>query len=194
MKIGLNTIEGRKLEFQRREANELYKKNKSYLNSKKEVLTILENLLSDEKGIDITENSNINLQPTNYEELDQEVPVHDVEEQIETLEDVRNAALASPNLTIQDLRIAIEATNQLSQLRLKSNRNNVDKSKITFELFERLKNQIFLPHEINYQSENNLEEVKVNKEFQNAIKKYRYQIEMANYNLEAETPKYSLIA
>lgn len=191
MKIGLNGIEGRKFEYQRREVNELYKKNKSYTNSKKEVLTILENLLSDEN---ITESSNVNSQQNNYEELDNDVPTHDVEEKIETLEDVRNAALSTPNPTIQDLRIAIEATNQLSLLKGKINKNNVDKSKITLELFERLKKQIFLPNEVIFQSENNIEEVKMNKEFQNAIKKYKYQIELASYNFEEETSKYSLIA
>lgn len=199
MKIGQIAFEGRKLELNRREVNELYRKNKDFIQSnKKRMITILENLLNDERENNSAESfSNKvdhHIDNTSQEKTDNDL-INNIEEEIETLEEVRNAALSTPSPSIQDLRIAIAASNQLSLLKDKVNTSNEEQTQINLELLERLKNQVFLPSEIvTAQNNNNIEQIKFNKKFQTAIRNYKNQMNLARNNFEFEEPKYTLIA
>lgn len=202
MKIGHFGFEGRKRDFQRRDVNELYKKNESYIRSKKQMITILEDLLNNEEKANVKNVSNhseITLQENEKytETLKDEIQSFsgDVKEQIKTLEEVRTAALSSPNPSITDLRIAIEASNQLLQMKGKAQKNE-EKEQVNLALLERLKKQVYVPSAIMTMNEikNDVTHEPYNKEVQNAIVKYKVQMKMAENNFEIEFPKYSLIA
>lgn len=202
MKIGPNSIDTRKLEFNRREVNELYKKNKEFIvNSKKRVQTILENLLNDEveqntsdnstyltKSSEITSQEQASELSEKQEETDNSTL--DFEKKIETLEDVRNSAFSSPSLSIQDLRLAVSASNHLALLQGKNKQSN-DSTDINLELLERLKYQSVLPKVTDIL--HNKDEID-EKKFQTVIAKYKSQMQIASNHFKFEFPKYTLIA
>lgn len=202
MKVRTNFIDTRKWEYNRREVSESYKKNKEFIvNSKKRVQTILENLLKDDFEQNPTENStylNKSSEITSQEQASelrekQEELDHstsNIEKKIETLEEVRKSALSSPSPSIQDLRIAISATNQLALLQGK-HKQSKDLPNTNLELLERLKNQNFLPKEKDIlHNKNEIDD----KTFQTIIAKYKSQMQMAENNFKIEMPKYAFIA
>lgn len=201
MKLGHFPFETRKWEVNRREVNEVYKKNKAYtVDSKKQMFAILENLLSSDDEKQFIENvsnhlENIASQEENYASFEQETEDNQVIGDIRTLEEVRNAALSVQEPSVQDLRIAIEASNQINQIKQQTNGSVEEKPEFKMELLNRLRNQFYVKNEeLTFQNHDDVKALKFNKKYQNAISKYQSQMKMAQYNFQMEGPIFTLTA
>lgn len=207
-------FEYRKKMIQRREVSETYKKQADFYLSIPPTLKELEDLLTGKMELN-GDTEEVADAVRAFQEIEQQpkhtlafgnAPIHAIigsspEETIQLLEDVRRAALAPVIPTTQDLSLAASATTRIrdaqaqvalnehaeTQIELESQRQKEleaeASNRSTQSDFQELKN-----------TEVDFEKLKYLRIFEQAIKKYSYQVQLKKYGFSEQQPSFYRIA
>lgn len=219
MSLQVANLEERKRAMQRRDAGDAYRKQAEYFQAKQPSLSELEDLLLGKKERE-PENPETAAAVREFQQLEstnnkannmadikgpsiavQTISGHTPERTIELLEKVKSSALAPPEPTSQDLRVAASASAKIQQVQSQITLNQGAARQIEYEVKKQIEDEAAVFNRSvpsDFQSpkitEADLEKLQKKRLKEQAIAKYSYQVHLKRYGFTDQQPSFFRIA